>query len=312
MEITPTGDSDVTDVTEADIDLDSALDQAFAESTEEDVVEDTAADEAVDTELEDSTEEDEAPDAEAQADESEDEVEAEDDSDDTEVQKFTVKVNGEDVEVTLEDALSGYMRQADYTRKTQELSQERERHAAFDALNEALQADPAGTLTKLSRLYGVELGTTQSDTPDPLEDLDPALAAEIRELRQFQTQFQSEWEQDKAQREAAQRTAQVDAEIVALRTATNDPALDTEDGQAELLSFAIDNGIPSLELAHELLSTRKAKAAANTPKVKATERKRKAPPVEGGRNRSKGVQKGVDSSDMTIEAALEQAFAEHA
>lgn len=41
--------------------------------------------------------------------------------------KYTVKVNGEDVEVTQEELLRGYMRQADYTRKTQALSDERQR-----------------------------------------------------------------------------------------------------------------------------------------------------------------------------------------
>ena len=37
----------------------------------------------------------------------------------------TVKVNGEDVQVTLEEALKGYSREADYTRKTQALAQEK-------------------------------------------------------------------------------------------------------------------------------------------------------------------------------------------
>ena len=37
----------------------------------------------------------------------------------------TVKVNGEDVQVTLDEALKGYSREADYTRKTQALAQEK-------------------------------------------------------------------------------------------------------------------------------------------------------------------------------------------
>ena len=41
--------------------------------------------------------------------------------------KYTVKVNGEDVEVTQEELLRGYMRQSDYTRKTQALADERQR-----------------------------------------------------------------------------------------------------------------------------------------------------------------------------------------
>lgn len=40
---------------------------------------------------------------------------------------YKVKVDGEEVEVTKEELLKGYMRQSDYTRKTQSLAQERKR-----------------------------------------------------------------------------------------------------------------------------------------------------------------------------------------
>ena len=40
-------------------------------------------------------------------------------------QTFTVKVDGQEVEVTQEELVNGYSRQQDYTRKTQELSQQR-------------------------------------------------------------------------------------------------------------------------------------------------------------------------------------------
>src|SRR5690606_29798652 len=123
----------------------------------------------------------ESDDIDAEVDDTDDEGDSEefeddtDEGDDPDVQTFTVKVDGEEIEVTLEEALAGYQRQADYTRKTQALSQERERYAAFDALEEALQVDPQGTLTKLARLYGVELaGNEDSQVEDPLEDLDPA------------------------------------------------------------------------------------------------------------------------------------------
>jgi len=41
------------------------------------------------------------------------------------LQTFTVKVDGQEVEVTQEELINGYSRQQDYTRKTQELSQQR-------------------------------------------------------------------------------------------------------------------------------------------------------------------------------------------
>ena len=41
------------------------------------------------------------------------------------LQTFTVKVDGQEVEVTQEELINGYSRQQDYTRKTQELAQQR-------------------------------------------------------------------------------------------------------------------------------------------------------------------------------------------
>jgi type II secretory pathway component PulF len=58
----------------------------------------------------------------------------------------SVQVNGEEVQVPLKEALSGYQRQADYTRKTQELSEQKRQVQFGAALQEALQNDPNGTL----------------------------------------------------------------------------------------------------------------------------------------------------------------------
>jgi chromosome segregation ATPase len=61
-----------------------------------------------------------------------DEYEEESDEEQTNVEEeieqpltFTVKVDGQDIEVTQEELINGYSRQQDYTRKTQELSQQR-------------------------------------------------------------------------------------------------------------------------------------------------------------------------------------------
>mgnify|MGYP001502793630 CR=1 FL=1 len=52
-----------------------------------------------------------------------DEADAEEEEDKPPV--FTVKVDGKNVEVTLEELQKGYSREADYTRKTQQVSEER-------------------------------------------------------------------------------------------------------------------------------------------------------------------------------------------
>ena len=46
----------------------------------------------------------------------------------------TVKVDGQEQQVSLDELRNGYQRQADYTRKTQELASERERLAQGEAI----------------------------------------------------------------------------------------------------------------------------------------------------------------------------------
>lgn len=60
--------------------------------------------------------------------------------DEDEVELFTVTINGEEKQVSLEEALSGYQRQEDYTRKTQEVAETKkeaqERSAELNAQHE--------------------------------------------------------------------------------------------------------------------------------------------------------------------------------
>ena len=55
---------------------------------------------------------------------------------------YIVKIDGAESEVTLEELRDGYQRQADYTRKTQELSAERDRLRQAEAIASALESDP--------------------------------------------------------------------------------------------------------------------------------------------------------------------------
>ena len=52
---------------------------------------------------------------------------------------YVVKVDGVEQRVNLEELQSGYQRQADYTRKTQELARERERLTQAEAIVQALE-----------------------------------------------------------------------------------------------------------------------------------------------------------------------------
>lgn len=89
----------------------------------------------------------------------------------TEVNDKYVKlqVDGEEVSVPIKEALAGYQRQADYTRKTQELSEQRKQVQYASALQEALQSDPAQTLQLLQQQYGVQAQPETDEWVDPAE-----------------------------------------------------------------------------------------------------------------------------------------------
>ena len=70
-------------------------------------------------EVEESDDFDAEPDEEDQTDEDADEGDYE------EQDVYTVRVNGQDVDVTLDEALRGYQRESDYTQKTQQLAEQR-------------------------------------------------------------------------------------------------------------------------------------------------------------------------------------------
>jgi len=79
--------------------------------------------------VEESTEETQDEPLEEVSEEESDEEESEEESEEDEVEEepdvYAVKVDGEELEVSLDELISGYSRHSDYTRKTQELSSER-------------------------------------------------------------------------------------------------------------------------------------------------------------------------------------------
>lgn len=105
-------------------DLAESADKAPAPDGAEALAGDAAGDETA-TETADEAETDDAPESEAAAD---DEGQPEDAE--PEVQLVTVKIDGKEEQIPLEEAVRGYQRQADYSRKTQALAEERR---TFDA-----------------------------------------------------------------------------------------------------------------------------------------------------------------------------------
>ena len=67
-----------------------------------------------------------------------------------------LQLDGEELEVPLKEAVSGYQRQADYTRKTQQLAEERKNVQFAQAIQQALDNDPLATIELLKNHYGLD------------------------------------------------------------------------------------------------------------------------------------------------------------
>ena len=132
-----------------------------ATPTEEEESTEEIQDESLEEEQPDESEEEEEGEEPDEVEESDEAEEAEEP--DEEVRLYTVKVNGEDTEVSEDELIRGYSRQSDYTRKTQELAEERrtieaaeaeyksqvahmqnERQQYIDAISQVMQASMAG------------------------------------------------------------------------------------------------------------------------------------------------------------------------
>jgi hypothetical protein len=129
---------------------------------------------------------------------------------------FTVKVNGEEVQVTLDELQRGYSRQADYSRKTQQLAEERK---AFQGETEAIRQERAQYATLLGALQQQLQATAQLEQQpdwDRLYDEDPIQA----------TKLERQWRKVTEERQAKLAAIQAEQQRVS-------KALDTQ--QAEVL-----------------------------------------------------------------------------
>lgn len=290
-------DNAVTEVS----DLDSAFTFAWDENTADEDNE-NASDVEVEDEVDspDTETEDEVVESDEDEDEETDEVSDAEESDD---EKYVVKVDGEEIEVTLDELAKGYQRQADYTRKTQALAAEREELAAYKVLAEALQDDPEAVVRAMAERFGVNLGSSVDNTLNgvPLDPDDPT-EGELLRLRQQMAEMERKLGQTEAQRQQQyeeQRKAEVFHEIESIKERYNDPDLDPQ----ELLQFAVEKKVGDLEVAYTAMKAHKPEP----PTIRKLKAKRSAPPVAGGGHRA-GVKEGSPSKRMSLEDALAEAI----
>lgn len=183
-----------------------------------------------------------------------------------------VKIDGEELDVPVKEALNGYQRQADYTRKTQELAAQRESLQYAATLMDALQADPTGTLQLLSQHYGA--ATPANQPSEDLELMDP-IERQVYELNQKVQSF-----------EQAQAKAELEQEISRLGSKYQDF------NAPEVINHALRTGITDLELAYkqvaydrlaqEVAAIREAQQVVASKEQQVVDAKRNASFVSGG------------------------------
>lgn len=99
-------------------------------------------------------------------------------------ERYTVTIDGEAQEVSLDELRNGYQRQSDYTRKTQELAETRKRLSSAERLANALDTDPVTTLKALNEAYQIDgMSQAEWDEMDPQEQRIAKLEQQLDEQR---------------------------------------------------------------------------------------------------------------------------------
>tara|TARA_R110000803_G_scaffold126109_2_gene193574 strand:+ start:45 stop:1022 length:978 start_codon:yes stop_codon:yes gene_type:complete len=139
------------------------------EETTEEVVEESTEDNIPEEDIEEvEVDEESTKDAEQDIDESSEEP------------SYTVKVDGSELTVTLDELLRGYQREADYTRKTSELSLEKSKYNDLMQQSQSEINNKLSTLTELTTMAQQELQAEYSNINfEKLYEDDPSEAARL-------------------------------------------------------------------------------------------------------------------------------------
>ena len=204
---------------------------------------------------------------------------------------YTVKIDGEEQQVTLEELQQGYQRQADYTRKTQEIAAERDRLQQAEAIVSALEHDPEGTLQTLAHSFNVTSISQQNSNSEvsEYEEIDPTQ----KKLVELESKI--------AKQEQVQRIQRVEREVNTLQEKYG------EFNRQELLNHALKNGIPNLEAAYTHWRFNDVKSTADklSQEQEITNKKRGAAVVTPGGS----TQSGTESEPTPEVSSLREAFA---
>ncbi len=209
-------------------------------------------------------------------------------------QHVAVKVGGEERLVPLREMRDGYMRQADYTQKTQTLSEHAKQLSWYQTIGEALENDAEQAIAILQKQYLGDGEQQQEEFPTDEE----------RQLAELQ-----QWRQETEQQQAV---AQVEAEVGQLQQVFGEDAFDPN----ELLEYAIQGNFPNLSTAFqslkfsEVYGEAQAVRDARAKQAEAdAEARRQAALVGGGHNVPPGsTQRGTPGERLSVREAWQRAL----
>ena len=300
--------------------LDSEEQPAEEEQPSEETQDVEASDEAIEETEEVEEDESEIADDDESEESEEEEVE---DEDETESTVYTVKVNGQDVEVSEDELIKGYSRQQDYTQKTQQLAEykrqmdvaaqqmqqeiaqtQQMRSQYVDALSTAIDTNYA----HLQQYANVDWETLKNqDREEYLTKRDEYRQAQegIQEL-QVKAQQAQQQQQQEMQVQHQQMLQEEHSKMVSILPEWGDP--NTQRAIAKTISeFALTKGYTQEELsqlvdhrsilvlmqakAYEDMTRKqhevRAKKVKNKPKVVKTKAKREKAEVSQGKRKAK-------------------------
>jgi hypothetical protein len=182
------------------------------------------------------------------------EVDAEEAPEETET-RYVIKVDGEEHEVTLEELRNGYQRQADYTRKSQALAEQRKAYEANlqavqserEQYGQALQLVANQQQAELQQYENIDWKALKDD--DPMEYMEKRL--EYQEARERLSRIEVErnrvYEQNK--QEYTQRLSQVlQQEAAKLSEALPEYANPSSTLKNDLRNYALSLGFSNTDI----------------------------------------------------------------
>ena len=213
---------------------------------------------------------------------------------------YSIKIDGEEQQVSLDELQAGYQRQGDYTRKTQELADERRRLAQAESIVTALENDPEATIGALARTFDVGMGNRSVSSDDDFDMMDEDVDPNSKRIAELEARLE--------QQDRFQRQQQIEKTVENLQGKYGD--FDS----TELLQHAVKNGIDNLEaaLTHMRYSAVEQERSKLKSELDVYEKKREASTVEAGGSKQPSAVPDSKEVPSSIREAFSQALKQHA